>query len=505
MKSSNSYIDEKKSKILENIFKQGGLEDLELSPYVQYSLCRRKWVLSVLEKYIDRSFFSNLTNEQILKVLDEEFILREKKPSFADLIKFYHGDNLHAFLNKHRNKWSKIDQFLAILKVIENPEIKTSLLNENANSFITDCNSLCQLLKYFPKESSLQVANNYGHFIDSAKKLSLVLGALPSRNDEFLKKFDNLITDGIDVAQIGDKLYGNRLDFVKSHIHLMTVNSLDSILSLFEPHLFGNAWEIKNTLVNEFLKANPHLSVFSILPELKPNNWVPILCGYIENNFQEGIALANSLLGSERSIDGGYIHTGKVRYNNNEMYSNESILLNLIPKMIYPQQKLKAAKNNINYIKNLSSYIAIVKMLDESNRMEFIKCIPEPAQSEVIKAAQAPSIPIINANALNSIGMFAPKVNSQSKEIKIPKVFICPLTKKMMHDPVIFKGDFNTYERSAITQYLELYKKSPLTEDKMQPGQKIADVLKSDSKLAESIEEFKVDHPELFYSSPANN
>jgi len=48
------------------------------------------------------------------------------------------------------------------------------------------------------------------------------------------------------------------------------------------------------------------------------------------------------------------------------------------------------------------------------------------------------------------------------EEIKIPQRFLCPVTHKIMNDPVI-AFDKHTYERNAILEYLKQNHQSPLT------------------------------------------
>ena len=56
------------------------------------------------------------------------------------------------------------------------------------------------------------------------------------------------------------------------------------------------------------------------------------------------------------------------------------------------------------------------------------------------------------------------QIEGSNNNEKIPSQFICPLTKEVMSEPVI-AFDENVYERAAIQEYLEKYKKSPVTEE----------------------------------------
>lgn len=49
-----------------------------------------------------------------------------------------------------------------------------------------------------------------------------------------------------------------------------------------------------------------------------------------------------------------------------------------------------------------------------------------------------------------------------SESVEIPSVFLCPITKKLMSDPVV-AFDGMTYEKSAISKYLEQHNRSPVT------------------------------------------
>ncbi len=78
----------------------------------------------------------------------------------------------------------------------------------------------------------------------------------------------------------------------------------------------------------------------------------------------------------------------------------------------------------------------------------------------------------------------------------IPARFICPLTKKMMEDPVKAQIDGIVYERAAILAYLEelTYSESPKTKKKLPKSKRRKEVVNSlypARKLKREIEEFK--------------
>ena len=47
-------------------------------------------------------------------------------------------------------------------------------------------------------------------------------------------------------------------------------------------------------------------------------------------------------------------------------------------------------------------------------------------------------------------------------ERDIPEAFLCPITHRVMHDPVL-AFDGRSYEREAIEEYLKKHNKSPIT------------------------------------------
>ena len=60
------------------------------------------------------------------------------------------------------------------------------------------------------------------------------------------------------------------------------------------------------------------------------------------------------------------------------------------------------------------------------------------------------------------------KVQAKSdKNVEIPKEYICPITKRIMMDPVL-AFDGHSYEREAIEDYLKINNKSPITGEEAQ-------------------------------------
>ena len=71
--------------------------------------------------------------------------------------------------------------------------------------------------------------------------------------------------------------------------------------------------------------------------------------------------------------------------------------------------------------------------------------------------------------------------------VEVPNEFLCPITLEIMQDPVI-ASDGNTYERSAILQYISMhaeYPRSPLTRDVLQ-----SNILIANNNLMKMIEDF---------------
>lgn len=97
-------------------------------------------------------------------------------------------------------------------------------------------------------------------------------------------------------------------------------------------------------------------------------------------------------------------------------------------------------------------------------------------------------------------GMFASSISKATTlhQIAIPKGFLCPLSSKVMDEPVLCILDGNSYEKSEITNYLKVNKASPMTEAPMRVRQSINEVLFPNHALQTNIEAFKIEYPELF-------
>ncbi len=84
---------------------------------------------------------------------------------------------------------------------------------------------------------------------------------------------------------------------------------------------------------------------------------------------------------------------------------------------------------------------------------------------------------------------------------EIPKEFICPLTNKIMEEPVRAVIDGCVYERHAILQYLEQKRESPKTKKKLHErikGKDIPKTLLPARRLKNDIELYKAENPSLF-------
>lgn len=77
--------------------------------------------------------------------------------------------------------------------------------------------------------------------------------------------------------------------------------------------------------------------------------------------------------------------------------------------------------------------------------------------------------------------------------IQIPTQFLCPITKKIMNEPVQIFDDFS-YEKNAILKYLQQYKKSPITNESIDDDEF---VILPNRKLAQKIQTFLKINPHL--------
>lgn len=129
--------------------------------------------------------------------------------------------------------------------------------------------------------------------------------------------------------------------------------------------------------------------------------------------------------------------------------------------------------------------------------------IPEDYESnfsDKVSTNNNNSVPNTSTSSSTS-SMFTTAPTVKPTEVKIPRGFECPIALEIMEDPVICTLDFQTYERQAITDWLNKEKTSPFNRKKMADEQKIEELLIPNRALAESIQEFKQEHPELFSKS----
>lgn len=79
-----------------------------------------------------------------------------------------------------------------------------------------------------------------------------------------------------------------------------------------------------------------------------------------------------------------------------------------------------------------------------------------------------------------------------------PPEYCCLITQNVMRDPVLCTLDMRTYEREAITHWLELKHKSPYPPFNPVPeGCDISDLLKPNEALKSLIDTFRASHPQL--------
>lgn len=88
----------------------------------------------------------------------------------------------------------------------------------------------------------------------------------------------------------------------------------------------------------------------------------------------------------------------------------------------------------------------------------------------------------------------APPVPSKD----IPRELLCPITERLMSDPVIFISDQWTYERDAIESLLKKGEVSPISGVGLDPGAPLDKVLIPNWGLKAAIATFKNQNPELF-------
>jgi hypothetical protein len=109
--------------------------------------------------------------------------------------------------------------------------------------------------------------------------------------------------------------------------------------------------------------------------------------------------------------------------------------------------------------------------------------------------------PLIKTWKLPPMHMFGLHMFGQAAAAKpsviVPTDFACPITLQIMKNPVLLTLDGRSYERSAITTWLSTNKSSPLNCNVMTGEQTIDSVVFPNVALADAIQEFLQQHPEL--------
>ena len=105
---------------------------------------------------------------------------------------------------------------------------------------------------------------------------------------------------------------------------------------------------------------------------------------------------------------------------------------------------------------------------------------------------------------VSRVGLFSAAVTptvtataNLNQEITVPKGFECPICLRIMTRPVICTLDGRSYEESEITTWLATHRSSPFNRKVMTELQTIESVLIQNIALADSIEEFLIQHPEF--------
>lgn len=137
---------------------------------------------------------------------------------------------------------------------------------------------------------------------------------------------------------------------------------------------------------------------------------------------------------------------------------------------IYAQRELEALCKNKSNIRTL--YLDNITL--DKNKSNVISPI---AFKDTLKQK-------FNANPIHG--------SKDNHQIKIPHVYICPLTHQIMFDPVM-AADGHTYERDAIQAALKIKLVSPLTNEALEHGQVI-----SNHSMRSTIIELLIQHPELW-------
>jgi U-box domain len=122
---------------------------------------------------------------------------------------------------------------------------------------------------------------------------------------------------------------------------------------------------------------------------------------------------------------------------------------------------------------------------------------PKNINPMALNASQANN----SASQLNRTNEYVESHYGDKKKVEIPRAFECSITHKVMREPVILILDGKSYDKQAITEWLQKHRSSPSNRIEMLPNQKIEDVLFPNRNLADAIEEFRQQNPDLFSES----
>jgi len=84
--------------------------------------------------------------------------------------------------------------------------------------------------------------------------------------------------------------------------------------------------------------------------------------------------------------------------------------------------------------------------------------------------------------------------SAHSDKVQIPQLFLCPITKQIMREPVQIFDDYS-YEKAAIVAYLRKHRRSPMTDEKCEGDDEL--VLLPNRKLLQKIQTFLCVNPQF--------
>lgn len=184
------------------------------------------------------------------------------------------------------------------------------------------------------------------------------------------------------------------------------------------------------------------------------------------------------------------------------------------PVLLSIKEKYASALGALSSIKVPQKHLGMDSLLKTSDQKARSLIKPPEVHKEISSESVCNNESKSNTNSSSSssssssaTGMFKPvaKVKDNAKLEKIIRGFECPLSMETMVNPYICSLDGQTYDLEGITDWLNKNRTSPHNRKKMEDNQKVEDVLIPNRVLADTIQSFREENPDLFQNGAAKS